>query len=1364
MSYTISGPLTLGTQSRSTNVDGNVSLIRNGCNSTNSLIYSDGSKLVGLGTPSQGDILYFGASGVPQLLNAGTAGYVLFSDGPSSNPYWDFLSTSFTGPESSVVNTIPVWNVTTGNELKSTGISIDGSNNITGVASLSCEDLTVNGTSTTLNVNSVETEENIIMLSRSNVANTIDPGFVQKYIQSSNTYYQGFVKDVSASRWKPFSGLTSNPGTTIDFGIASLDDIECANLYGNVRSATQSYITSLPNLTSLNGISITSDPSLSGLYSVSTTYLTATYTSAFTTTGNILVNLGNTYDIGASGTTFANGYFSNLYGAVRTASQPNITTLGGVTSLNSITVGSGTLSGLSSVSTSGFTLTTGAGTNKYLISDSSGVASWATLSSNAVTSITGTSNQVIASASTGSITLSLPQSIATSSNVQFNKLGIGTSSPNCGLDVRVADSSTYTATYATFGSSSADNGANISIFNQAPGIGFNVAVNSGSGFVYGPGSLSNYGAAINFVPSTGILTFWTSSGTGNAGGSTSLVSALTLDSSQLLTTKAITASGNILPGTNNTYNLGAASTGLWSNVYATNVYGTLQTASQPNITTLAGVTSIGASGSTTITGTLQTAAQTNITSVGTLSSLTSSGSITGSGFLASSAGSASSPAFSFSSDSNTGIYNSNTDEISFATGGSQQAIISNSGMTLNKVLTMSGSISNNELINITGTVSRANANGYGMTFSPTLTLSTGTRNQIGMYILPTYNKTGGTVTSAFSLYIDAVGGTASPTNAYGIYAKNPAYGTNMTACYLDDLAVGYTGTSPPSNGAIILGNVGIGKSTASTALDVNGTVTATSFSGTITTASQPNITTLGGVTSLNSITVGSGTLSDLSSISATSITGTLQTASQPNITTLGGVTSLNSITVGTNTLSDVKYLAFSGTSSSDRIIDVSGTVTGSSANCYGVGITPTLSLSSGTQNLYGCIVGGTHNKSGGTVSNSFGLYVDGQNGTAAATSSYALYALRPLMGTSRTAAYLQDCCVGTTGVTPPTNGLVVAGNTGIGISSPAVRLDVSATGGTLSGTSSSSATLRVYAGQLGSSSTNELQVASFGGVDNNNTSLGISLYRTASSPTDYTTSQIVLSKNVDSTVRSGAYISIGQSNVGINTLSPSYSLDVSGTTQTGALKVGSGSANPSAIVDISSTTLGMLPPKMTTTQRNAISSPATGLIVYDTTTNATTAYDGAVWVPVGLTRKVGRWVESSAATSSGAMTLPSSVFGYYTVLIHGTTTSSGRLNLIINSDTTPGNYNSTMSGVGNSTSSFFATSAGPNVSAFCQLWVSSTSSTIKVSFCTNTASTGNLTFGAGFYTGSTLNTLNWAMNSGTGTFTGEIDVFFTQYN
>ena len=86
------------------------------------------------------------------------------------------------------------------------------------------------------------------------------------------------------------------------------------------------------------------------------------------------------------------------------------------------------------------------------------------------------------------------------------------------------------------------------------------------------------------------------------------------------TLTGLTTSGTIIAATVNAATIGNASAVL---------YGTLNSssASQPNITTLAGVTSIGASGSTTLTGILQTAAQTNITSVGTLTGLTVSGAI-----------------------------------------------------------------------------------------------------------------------------------------------------------------------------------------------------------------------------------------------------------------------------------------------------------------------------------------------------------------------------------------------------------------------------------------------------------------------------------------------------------------------------------------------------------------------------------------------------------------------------------------------------------------------------------------------------------------------------------------------------------------
>jgi len=47
--------------------------------------------------------------------------------------------------------------------------------------------------------------------------------------------------------------------------------------------------------------------------------------------------------------------------------------------------------------------------------------------------------------------------------------------------------------------------------------------------------------------------------------------------------------------------------------------------------------------------------------------------------------------------------------------------------------------------------------------------------------------------------------------------------------------------------------------------------------------------------------------------------------------------------------------------------------------------------------------------------------------------------------------------------------------------------------------------------------------------------------------------------------------------------------------------------------NFNSTTGGFLPPRMTTTERDAISSPASGLMVYNTTTNKAQCYNGTAW-------------------------------------------------------------------------------------------------------------------------------------------------------
>lgn len=51
----------------------------------------------------------------------------------------------------------------------------------------------------------------------------------------------------------------------------------------------------------------------------------------------------------------------------------------------------------------------------------------------------------------------------------------------------------------------------------------------------------------------------------------------------------------------------------------------------------------------------------------------------------------------------------------------------------------------------------------------------------------------------------------------------------------------------------------------------------------------------------------------------------------------------------------------------------------------------------------------------------------------------------------------------------------------------------------------------------------------------------------------------------------------------------------------------------SAVLEVDSITRGFLPPRMTTTQKNAITSPAAGLMVYDTTLNKLSVFTGSVW-------------------------------------------------------------------------------------------------------------------------------------------------------
>jgi len=67
---------------------------------------------------------------------------------------------------------------------------------------------------------------------------------------------------------------------------------------------------------------------------------------------------------------------------------------------------------------------------------------------------------------------------------------------------------------------------------------------------------------------------------------------------------------------------------------------------------------------------------------------------------------------------------------------------------------------------------------------------------------------------------------------------------------------------------------------------------------------------------------------------------------------------------------------------------------------------------------------------------------------------------------------------------------------------------------------------------------------------------------------------------------------------------------------TGNVGIGTVSPDASALLDITSRSKGFLPPRMTNSEMVAISTPAAGLVVYDTTNNKLTVYNGSTWVPL----------------------------------------------------------------------------------------------------------------------------------------------------
>ena len=172
----------------------------------------------------------------------------IYGTGSDAQVYHDgsnFYANNSTGQlniDQSAVTESIVFKTSDANALDTTALIINrGGDLITGRDVTIAGDLTVNGTTTTVNSQTLSVDDPLISLAINNAANSLDIGYYGKY-NDGTTRYLGLFNDSSDSnKFKLFKGTTVEPTTTVNIGAAGYvaADLELANLVatGNINLA-----------------------------------------------------------------------------------------------------------------------------------------------------------------------------------------------------------------------------------------------------------------------------------------------------------------------------------------------------------------------------------------------------------------------------------------------------------------------------------------------------------------------------------------------------------------------------------------------------------------------------------------------------------------------------------------------------------------------------------------------------------------------------------------------------------------------------------------------------------------------------------------------------------------------------------------------------------------------------------------------------------------------------------------------------------------------------------------------------------------------------------------------------------------------
>ena len=396
------------------------------------------------------------------------------------------------------------------------------------------------------------------------------------YSYSVSATTPGYLSNTANSGYKWLNGSTSvGAGTQI---------MQLDNNGLNISNTTNSTSTTTGSIVTTGGIGIAQGLTVGTNASVGGTLTTTGAVSINNTTNSTSTTTGAIVTTGGVGIAQALYVGSGINGTIQTTAQPNITSLGTLSSLTVTgAITAGTVNGVTSTQLGYLNVTPGAASaSKALVLNSS-------------SNITGINCICLGSSTDTSRYLSILNGSQTTGSTMYNlSYGQSASSNN---EAEFAFS--YVGSGSTSNALSIGFYGNTNIFRVNADQSVDIPQHNGSstGLRLGGTLITATAAQLNYTTATP--------------GTASASKALILDGS---------------------FNITGIST-----LTATTLAGTLSTAAQPNITSVGTLSSLTLSGAingvttltaTTLSGTLSTAAQPNITSIGTLASLAVTGAIT----------------------------------------------------------------------------------------------------------------------------------------------------------------------------------------------------------------------------------------------------------------------------------------------------------------------------------------------------------------------------------------------------------------------------------------------------------------------------------------------------------------------------------------------------------------------------------------------------------------------------------------------------------------------------------------------------------------------------------------------------------------